>query len=265
MQIVLTHDINRVADQFRGLERQLPFAVALALTRTAQDVKTELTEEMRRVFDRPTPFTLRSLYLARATKANLEARVWLKDDFGLRAHYLMPQIEGGSRPLKRFESLLVQRGILGRDERIVPAAGARLDAYGNVSRGQIVQVLSQLSAFNLSGLETNNASNSRRSRAKRAAVGYFVVRRGTTGGRGSWRGESKVQHLPSGIWARYAFAHGNAIKPVFLFVNRTNYRPRYQFHTIGQAVAARRFAPHLQAALETALKTALLRQQGSLF
>jgi hypothetical protein len=60
-------------------QRQMPFAVALALTRTAQDVKRAEQAEMRGVFDRPTPFTLNSLFTKPATKQSLEARVWVKD------------------------------------------------------------------------------------------------------------------------------------------------------------------------------------------
>ena len=33
-----------------------------------------------------------------------------------------------------------------KNERAVPGAAAKLDAYGNMGRGQIVQILSQLQA-----------------------------------------------------------------------------------------------------------------------
>jgi hypothetical protein len=59
--------------------RNVGFAAVVALTRTAKDIKEEQPREMERVFDRPTPFTLRSVYMQGATKAEPWARVWLKD------------------------------------------------------------------------------------------------------------------------------------------------------------------------------------------
>jgi hypothetical protein len=39
-------------------QRQIPFATVLALTETAKLVKARLEDEMRSVFDRPTPYTM---------------------------------------------------------------------------------------------------------------------------------------------------------------------------------------------------------------
>ena len=69
------------------LEReQLPFAAALALTKTAEKVKAELYAEMQTAFDRPTRATLDSLFLQAATKEKMEARVFIKDGQIGRAH-----------------------------------------------------------------------------------------------------------------------------------------------------------------------------------
>ena len=62
------------------LEReQLPFAAAFALTKTAEEIKKQLQAEMREVFDRPTRYTINSLFLEAATKDRMQARVWIKD------------------------------------------------------------------------------------------------------------------------------------------------------------------------------------------
>jgi len=54
-----------------ALERkQLPFAYSLAVNRTAKLVKQAEIDKMRAVFDRPTPYTLNSLYVKPGTKAN---------------------------------------------------------------------------------------------------------------------------------------------------------------------------------------------------
>lgn len=238
-------------------QRQMPFAIALTLTRTAQDVKKAEEAEMRSVFQLPTPYTMRSLYLKSATKATLTARVWVKDT-DRSDHYLLPQIMGGARPLKRFERLLVQRGVMQPNERAVPGAGAKLDGYGNMSRGQIVKVLSQLQAFNLAG-STANASGAKRSKAKRSREAYFVstgVGKHPYGGH-SWSKGRKAQHLPRGIWVRYSFgAWGTAIKPVLLFVPRASYRVRFRFFEVAESTVSRVLPGHLQASVERALATA---------
>lgn len=259
-----------MADVLKALEnaeRQVPFALAKGLTATIKDVHAEEQAEMRKVFQAPTAYTMRSLYVRPATKARLEATTWLKTD-GARPHYLQPQIEGGGRPLKRFEKRLVMHGLMRQDQRAVPAAGARIDAYGNMSRGQIVQILSQLRTAVVQG-DYSNASNSKRSRAKRAAVQYFVShgngsrRAGYQGVRG--KGAMYEQHLPAGVWSRHQFAWGSAVKPVLLFVTRTNYTRRWDFYGVAQRVIDARLPVHMRASVAEALRTARLSVQGGLF
>lgn len=255
-QVNVTSNLPQVQAALAHDAKQAGFALVVALTRTARDIKPAEIEEMRSVFDRPTRYTLNSVYVDPATKAKPEARVWLKD--GDRpTHYLVPQIAGGGRPLKRFEEVMVQAGYMGRGERAVPGAGAQLDAYGNMSRGQIVQILSQLRAFNLAGSD-QNATGSRRSRAKRAQVQYFLSRgRGAVTGRGAWKNGMKEQHLPRGVWMREAFgAWGSAVKPVLLFVSRMQYRLIFKFREVAERVVARRFGGHFDQAYAQARRTA---------
>lgn len=248
-------------------ERQVPFALAKGMTATIKDVREAQYKAMRQAFVAPTPYTLRSLYLRPATKARLEASTWLKDT-GSRPHYLLPQIQGGNRTLKRFEERLVMHGYMQPNQRAVPAAGAKLDLYGNMSRGQIVQVLSQLRTAVVSG-DYSNANNTKRSRAKRQAVTYFVSlgpssrRFGYQGSRG--KGRMYEQHLPAGVWLRRQFAWGSAVKPVLLFVSRANYTKRWDYFGIADRVIADVMPGHVNAAVRDALATARLAVQGGLF
>lgn len=253
-----------VRDNFPAVKRalaahkeQMPFALALALTRTAQDVRTAEKAEITSVFDRPTRYTQNSLFLQPATKQKLEARVWVKDTERPN-HYLLPQINGGNRPLKRFEQLLVQRGLMRASERTVPGEAAKLDGYGNMSRGQIVKILSQLQAFNLAG-SSANASSSKRSQAKRAREVYFV----STGigthpyGGHSWSKGRMAQTLPRGVWVRKPHdVMGSKVSPVLLFVSRASYRVRWHFNQVAEATIQRVFPGHANAALAQALRTA---------
>ena len=61
---MITVSVDGAAEVQRMLLRagdQLPFAAALALTRTIEQVKLEERREMRTVFRNPTPYTLNSL------------------------------------------------------------------------------------------------------------------------------------------------------------------------------------------------------------
>lgn len=250
-------DNFRVAGKAIDLQaKQTRFAMAVAMTRTAQDVRKADLQEMRAKFDRPTSFTMNSLFVEPATKAKLSARVWFKQ--GNRpTHYLEPQVMGGERALKRFEEILVRAGFMVRSERAVPGEALQLDAAGNVSRGQIVKILSQLKAFNLAG-SSQNASKSQRSTRKRAKEEYFVSRgRGTWVGGGSWKNGEKSQHLPRGIWVRRGFgAWGTAVRPVFLFVSRATYSKRFPFFEVSQRVVRDRLPSHFAKAYADAIRTA---------
>jgi hypothetical protein len=234
LTINVKHNVSDAITRLDDLQKKhVPFAAALALTRTAQEVRKAEVEEMKRAFDRPTPFTLRSLYLKPATKADLTARIWFKD-INRPEHYLVAQITGGERPLKRFEQHLQRAGVLPKDQFVVPGAGARLNKYGNMSAGQITQILSATGAhpdIHAHSLDERNRSR-RRGRKLRA---YFV---GRPGGR-----------LPLGIWEK----RGNRVLPVLIFVRKPHYSKRFRFYEIGRSVAQREFPKQFERALAEAL------------
>lgn len=238
-------------------QRQVPFALARALTLTGRDVVNAERNEMSSVFDRPTPYTLNAFFLRPATKDSLQAEVGRKDSAGHR-HYLPVQIQGGERPLKGFERMLVAQGLMRANERAVPALGAIMDSYGNMSRGQLVKILSQLRAFTAAGFDAN-ATNSKRSRAKRAREAYFVSLgpgKASFGGH-SWSKGRMLQHLPRGIWVRLAFgARETAVQPVLLFVPRVTYRARLRFDDVARETVQRVFPRHFDESFAAALRTA---------
>lgn len=257
-------NIADVVKAFGVAESQLPFAAAKTLTRTGQQVKAAEESEIARSFDAPTPYTRRSVFLQSATKTRLQARVWLKD--GNRPeHYLLPQIEGGTRPMKRFEARLKMTGYMNANERAVPGKAVQLDAYGNVSRGQINKILSQLKTAVVSG-DFSNASNSRRSRAKRSVVEYFVSK-GPGSQRKGWAHAKRItfgQHLPRGIWERRVHAWGTSVRPVFLFVPDTKYSRRYDFFGVAQSTVDRHLVGNAEMAVADAMRTARFNVQGRL-
>lgn len=213
--------------------QRMPFATVVALTKTAQAVRSDLVEEMRRVFDRPTPWTLNSLFLRGATKSNPVATVWFKDfaPKGTAAgKYLSPQIEGGQRRQKRFEKALSRLVPgLGTTLYAVPGKKCDVDAYGNISRGQITKILSSL---RVSNDPTQNARADRKSRGTRRGERYFVGR--PAGGNG-----------PLGVWLRRPDA---VIYPIIIFVGRAHYRPRFDFYGVARRTVARTFPGEMSKA-----------------
>lgn len=96
-QISVADDIARLQKSLSALEKQqLPFAIAKTLTAVAKNAQAAEKEAMPEVFDRPTPFTVNSVGVKGALKANLEARVFIKD---IAAAYLEPFEFGGNHKL----------------------------------------------------------------------------------------------------------------------------------------------------------------------
>jgi len=239
MRMNLRTDFPAVAARIEELGRRGPIVAAIALTRTAKDVQVAIKTEMRSVFDRPTPYAVNGTFLKPATKTSLEARVWVKDNpFGKGTpadRFLGPQIFGGNRGLKGMERLLQANGMMPQGWFAVPGDGATLDANGNVRRAQITQMLSQLKVQRGAGHESRASGSARSNRTiARQGVTYFVLPNGNRG-------------LPPGVYIKRRFAHGTAIKPMFVFVQQVQYKPRLRFHEIGQATIEAKFTVHFNA------------------
>lgn len=236
---------------------QFLYAAARAITKTGQDVKAALINEMSRVFDRPTPYTLNSLYLRPAKKNDLSAFIYPKVAWGKGTpaeKFLYPEIGGGPRHVKRFERALQSRGILPTGMYVTPGAAADLDAYGNISAGQIRQILSYFGVaemtmgYTANMTEKGKAKLARGTKAKRGFA--YLVSNG--------RGE-RARRLPYGIYKRTGFSWGSAIKPIFLFVRKPSYKSIFKFFEVGQKVAGETFSKNFREAMDEALRTARLK------
>lgn len=267
----MTFDIrDNFPDVERALvqdQRQAAFAASLAINWTAKDVRTAEVRTMEQVFDRPTKYALNGLFINPSTKDKLVAEVFLKDDRATSnggtpaTRFIGPHIYGGERGAKRFEVMLQRIGVLPRGWYAVPGAGATIDSNGNMSRGQIVQILSYLQAFYLAGSSANSTPQTRAKLARgtrnKRGVEYFVSTVNSMPvGRGSWKNGEKRQHLPPGIYIKVGFTFGKAIKPVLLFVDKASYSIRFKFFEVGEQTARRVFPGHWEAAAARALKTA---------
>lgn len=127
--INLKTNIDDVINQFNSMRKdQIPYAISLAVNETAQDIATELTDQMPKHLDRPTPFTLKTYLTAsgrwkgkRANKRDLTAIIQAGE---AQAEYLAFQVYGGTRKPKKQAIL-------------VPTLIAPKNQYGNVTRANL--------------------------------------------------------------------------------------------------------------------------------
>ena len=278
---------SNIAEARRELQRQaqaVKRAMPGAINDAAFEARKAIVGEMRRVFDRPTPFILGSVWVNTATDAKPIAAIYPRDPGGKSVDpdkVLLAEVFGGRRRAKRAERALQRVGVLPQGFGMVPAKAAPLDAYGNVPGPFIVQLLSYLQAFGEVGYRANmtarrKAQLSRRGRwvdgrfvpqsqAQRLGLGragakaqgqggveYFVSRgRGTWGAMPAAGREGRQQHLPAGIWVRRG-VHGEDVQPVFLFVRLPSYRNRLDFHAVAERVVAEALPRRIDARIRQA-------------
>ena len=274
MQIKIDSNFSEVERRFAGMRKQVRFAAAVALTRTASDVRTDVQRKLPSIIENPTRWTMNSMFVRKATAKDLQATIYFKGadekDPKANVHYLNALIAGGKRRTKRFEGRLIMVGKLSRGEHLVPIpkpdGGAEIDRHGNVNVGQITKILSQLKTAVVHG-DFSNASESKRSQSKRAVEEYFwsdgvgtpkYYFRTVKGpdGRPVKKFVSTTSALRRGVWMVRRTAFGNAIRPVFIAVPRTQYKKVFDFYGIAADVQARVFASHFQRAFKDAVSTA---------
>lgn len=226
----------------KATDAQINKALAIGLTRIGARIKDAAALEMRSVFDRPTPYTMRALQLKSAEKTHAVPRAFVgfKDKSGSfipngadagaimagRAHYLRPQVFGGSRPLKELESRLRRAGAMGAGQYALPGWGAKLDAYGNMSGGEITQVIAYMGGFgDVGGDRNTTAAGKAKLRGK--GIEYFALKARRGG-------------LGPGIYRRLGRGGQARIQQVLKFIDRTpQYRQRFDFFGVADRTAER--------------------------
>lgn len=216
---------------------QIPFATAVALTKTAQRVKEAEIAWMQGGIDRgATPWTLKSLYLKRAEKKKLEkgARVWFIDyaSKGTPAgEYLKPQVHGGGREAKRGERAIRSRHKLANGRFLVPGRYVPLNAYGNVRGGPAAmqKVLANIRGGRDALTDTK----------KSGKTSFF-------------QGVPKGRSGPVGIWER----RGKKLRLYMVETAQPQYKAKFDFFGIANSTVAKYYDNEFTAALKQAMKTA---------
>lgn len=235
MRITATIEgLSDVRQQLRGVsDRRLASIGALALNKTAFDVRDGIRTEMTQVFDRPVQYTLNSLAVKRADIGSLTAEVGFKEGGVGRisaSKYLWPEIKGGRRRKKSFEKKLDAAGLTPAGLFAVPGAGARLDQHGNLPLSTIKEILSHVQAHGGKRVSRNLTTARRLKGAQKRIGGKYIVI--SEPGKG----------LAPGIWRRDLA--GRSAVPVVLFVRPPGYTPRLDFEGVAMRIARARLPFH---------------------
>lgn len=243
ISIDLSHDLDQLTRRLDDLSRRhVPYAASLAINEVAGLAQKKIGEEIKRSFDRPTPWIQRGTFLLRSNKTNLTATVGIKDtgrSGATQAHYLRDYITGTRRSAKPYERALRSAGLLPDGWVTVAAAGIKKDAYGNPSRKALAELFGALrSGMNVYG-----------GRGRRAhTTGYFVVLPGVT----HWRSA----HLSPGVWKRLRSATVSTVIPVLRYVRTAQYDARLDLPEIVGTEVRRHFHDAFERALAKAMETA---------
>lgn len=191
LSIAVESDLNRLVAFTGRLSREMRPLVADAMTAASRAAERAIKAQAPRYIDRPTRWTMNSIFVSPARASRLETAVGFKD-YAVKgtpaAKYLQPMTAGGARPAKGSENLLRRSQVIPLGAFITPTGitPLKLNTYGNIPADRMVQVLSRLKSLRDIG-STGNASGSKRSTGKRAQRDYFTGRPGD---------------LPFGIYAR---------------------------------------------------------------
>ncbi|MGQ3055166.1 MAG: hypothetical protein ACT6S0_25540 [Roseateles sp.] len=232
--------IDAVREQLVRLSgKEARAAYAAALNDTGFQVRRVMRNEIRTVFDRPTPYVANSVYVRQATAERLSVAIepTYYGGKGIDPQQILQAQEfGGTRRDKRSEVALRRAGILpaGYQTAIprTPYPGSD-DGRGNLRGSFLVQLISYFQAFGQQGYRANmtarRRANVHRGTAKNAGRRYFVaygrLRSGPTA------------HLAPGIWAASG-THGTDVRPVLMFVRAGSYRSRLSMEAIADKAGA---------------------------
>lgn len=227
-------------------KRQIPFATTLMLNELAKSTKARTESEIRRELDRPTNYAQRMIGVKFANKSTLTSQVNVRGSVsGGEIKVLGHLFAGRSRSGKGFEGALVRKGIMPNGMWAMPGEGAPLDAYGNIRRSFIKQLIDYLTA-NKVVRKSAQFENRTRKQVKGATTSkYFVVNQRKQGG------------LPLGIWQHVGFGSGRALRPVIIFVDKEPIYDRYfNLEKNASGVVARDARMEFDRAMAKAIATA---------
>ncbi|MDD5212249.1 MAG: hypothetical protein PHV62_07525 [Sulfuricurvum sp.] len=246
------YDISKFIDIS---SKQATFALSKTINDSLYSIKDDYIKSFETIFDKPNMRFLKTAFtIKKSTKTSLagmiEVSPWDMGKGQTPEAVLLHHVIGGDRPLKKFEKAMIGSGFMGSNMIAVPAAGAKLDQYGNIKGSFSSMLISYFSAYRKAGFEGNMKQSTRDKMAKIGrtkkqakkinGVMYFM----SNGGK-----------MAPGIWSKTGI-HGSRVKPVILFVRTPNYKQRFDFYGIAdkniQTNFKDRYAKNFDFAMSTA-------------
>ena len=224
-------DVRRQLDAFTA--KQLPFALSQAINKTAARVVSAETENLKKTFDNPTPFTLNSVGISKARKSAPTAKIFIKD---IAAAYIQPYEDGGLHKLNS-RALLNPKDI-------------KLNAYGNLPKATLARLKAKPGVFigpvKLKNGETVNGVWQRPMlRGKDAVLGVGMT----------VRQRQKLLRDKHGKLARGANVTGR-LKLLIRFGDALPVKKRLGFGSTALAIVEKYFPQDFEAAFADAVRTA---------
>ena len=239
-------NLDRLQDRIAHAIRDMPKIVRNAINDTAFNVRVAEQAEIAVSFSNPTNWFKKTIYVTKAKTENLNAAVGPSDYFSRGGFHenqtpwqqvMKHNVYGGTRNFKSFEKRLHRAGILPQGWFAVPGEGARLNQYGNMSPGEIVQILTYVNAMDAyAGDNTSriNRLTNRQNAMDRRGEAYFAVIPGRAG---------RTEHLKPGIYKRF---RNGTIKPILVFVRNVTYRRRMDWFGVADRTAGQHFPAHFE-------------------
>ncbi|EPC5193309.1 hypothetical protein ACRZZR_000788 [Edwardsiella piscicida] len=122
--------LKDLSKQLTTLQKQMPFAMAQAMTKVVRQIEAAQKTAFERHLDNPTPFTVKSVGSVAARKNSLRAKVFVRDT---AAGYLEPFEFGGEHKLNG-SALLNPKDI-------------KLNKFGNLPRNKLSQLKAKPNTF----------------------------------------------------------------------------------------------------------------------
>jgi hypothetical protein len=251
---------NAIRDLMRTRKPEITDAARRTLNILAMRGVRAIQAEMGKVFDRPTRYALNSVKWAEDLPGPSAEVQWRGSEaFGetARQGYLKAQIYGGPRGQKASEIRLQRLRLGGQQVFLVPTEYAERDGYGNVSRGQIVKILSALEALGGPGQGFDgNRRAGRRGRGRRRAEDYFVIWPGGNDSRQIPGGRLLPNNLPPAIYRKFGEGASAYVRPILIFAKKA---PVYRKRLDPEAIVARVVREELPAVWTDRITKALTR------
>lgn len=234
LKITVSVNVSKALEKFAATRDQVPFATALALTKTAQFTKEALRQGMTRSFVSVTNYTKNSLAVTAANKRELTAYINVRGDDAGAIKWLRPEVYGGKRQFA-LEALLQKAGLPPPGMYAIPGKFAKLSG-GHVDIGWVANLVAAILVNGQSGITISMTK--RRNVRKGGSEQYFVLK-------AAWG------KLLPGIYGK----RGSGVYPYIVFVRQPSYAKRYDFFGIAKVAATNQFPIEFDLAIKKAMAT----------